>query len=289
MISPQFQLRAVLALNNMAVRMMEQCCYKQALNTLEDSAFLLQNVSSSPTKDRDHIEQQHLRLPLERAQKRLASPEKSLRYIPLRILSHCKIAAPLSSAVFNHLSPRTVLLRNYYCFIRFDVDLDASLLDHEEFELPTACILYNLAVASLCQAQCERDSVSQGELFSEEAHRLGQKAIHVLKYAQSFLETIIANEEKDIFDCLETQSIDGMSSMSPCPALSESFIGLSALVLLTLIQSLEGCGQFKQATACLDLYLDICMAFETLHGSMPHCADLACSDSHSTHALAPAA
>lgn len=289
MISPQFQLRAALALNNMAVRMMERCCYKQAFNTLEDAALLLQNVSSTETEDRDHVQQQHLRSTLERAQKRVLSPEKSLRYIPLRVLSHCKIIAPLSSAVFNHLSPRTVLLRNYYCFVRFDVDNDTSLLDREEFELPTACIIYNLAVASLCQAQCERISVSQGALFSEEAHRLRQKAIHLLTYAQSFLETLIAKEENDIFACLEAQSFDGMSSLTSCPALSQSFIGLSALVLLTLIPSLEGCGQFKQAAACLDIYLDICMAFETLHGSMPYCTDLSYSDSHSAPTLAPAA
>lgn len=181
----RLECRVALALNNMAVTMMERHCYEQAFLTFQDAvmAIRLAAAASSFNQKHDNIKQQqqqpdeitsHQRLVLEslkRAHQRTSRPEVCRRQLSQQL--QYPISLTVVTISHHDSCPLTdddfvvPTFPSYYLIRLDDVDLIAKgyedynnnnaneVLDHyyEDVTLAKMVTLFNYGICSLCVAQ----------------------------------------------------------------------------------------------------------------------------------------
>lgn len=153
----QLEYRAAIALNNMAVTMMERRCYRQAFETFKDAVTAMKLSTPTFTGQQN---QSIIFESLKKAHQRSSHPVISSNEILLTIvsLSHHD-ARPLIPQDFS--APSSSSCCPMFSLIRIDdVDLleDSDKIDSENGSntLATLVTIYNFGIANLCRAHCLR-------------------------------------------------------------------------------------------------------------------------------------
>jgi len=224
-----FEYKASLALNNMAITMIERSCYGQAYETLKDATFALAAASRALVSEYTGDNQSHssssaleVQTRLQAAYIRSAHPDPSpLRLFPINVIS---LNSRVKSADFS-FKAITEQVR-VQTLIRVDSN-DTELLENMEecFDLSSAIILYNYAIVSLAQA----DVIARRSKRRSKA--LKESAIKLLTLSGDLLSRLYeACEESYILSRV---------------------IFISATLLQTLSQTLLSAGQVQEAESCI--------------------------------------
>jgi hypothetical protein len=209
-LSSRFEYRAAIALNNMAISMLERSCYNQAFATLQDAVSA---VKLAVKPHRDCNDQQRVTKILEDANCRASRPDVSSRAIALTVVSHD--AGPSSTD-----SPPQKLSTSATSVIRIETD-DVDLLESEDYELTTAILLYNLGCAYLCLAH-----ISDNSSLARKQQGAGMK---LLKVSRSLLARQYNSCEDPFLMCY--------------------VVCLNILLLQTLVQASQSSRQLKEVNA----------------------------------------
>jgi len=86
----QNEYRALIAFNNMAISMMEHCCYRQAYDTLKDALSLLKNAAQTKNEMKVSFDNAHLQEILEQANRRAANPSVYRSSVTVHVISCCE-------------------------------------------------------------------------------------------------------------------------------------------------------------------------------------------------------
>lgn len=156
--SNHFAFRAAIALNNMAVTMMERQCYRQGLETMKSavSAFKLSTgcvkISARPNVPSDDAaaadnQRRAILVLLKQANRRSSKPQKShLHSMPLRVVTQS--GQSLAATTSNAMTPSA---SSQHTLIRLETTDDLDLLETDS-DLTAAVILFNFAVSYLFRA-----------------------------------------------------------------------------------------------------------------------------------------
>lgn len=138
----QYERRAAIALNNMAVSMMERCCYRQGFETFKEAVAVMRLSVQCPTRNRRNV----LKM-LKRADQRSSKPSISMIFLHIRTVFSDAFQRPIDSP------------ESLFSLIRIDSDDGALLEDEHEnaSDLFTIIMLYNLGISYLCRAKCCND------------------------------------------------------------------------------------------------------------------------------------
>jgi len=162
----QLEYRAAIALNNMAVTMMERRCYRQAFETFKDAVTAMKLSTPTFTGQQN---QSIIFDSLKKAHQRTSRPVISSQEILLTIVSlSYHDARPLTPQDFSAPSFSSSCCPMFSLIRIDDVDLleDSDKTDPENGSntLATLVTLYNFGIANLCRAHClraKRASASQ--------------------------------------------------------------------------------------------------------------------------------
>jgi hypothetical protein len=196
---------AAIALNSLAIKMMEKSCYKQAFETFADALYAMRNAELNNSS---RLRVQHaIGSKLKEARSRFARPKRvACSSISLSVVSATSTDMMLpptpSSKSYNTAVERSFVL------IRMD---DTDLQEYRDPEQPVTILHYNLAVCHLCRAHTVQDPGM--ELSLREA------GVALLERCRGFLSYQYKEACEDAF------------------ALPQIF--LYGLVLRTLVQSLQ--------------------------------------------------
>jgi hypothetical protein len=179
-----------IALNNMAITMMERSCHVQAFETLRDAILVFSSIS--------RLEARNAML---QAQYRIASPLFSAA-VPIQVFSHEAIKRVKSDD--SHL--------RVYSVFRVDTAEDATFLDHQHEnpkDLPSCIILYNLAVSFLCchHSTCSGSSNSNGLDIAIQLLRFSLKNLQQLYHASVSGENLFLTRQIVLFTCHVLQTL----------------------------------------------------------------------------------
>jgi hypothetical protein len=206
----QFQFRAAIALNNMAITMLERSCHHQAFLTLKDAVKVLMEASQQTTQ----LEQVHEMI--KQANRRASKPEKASHFAPIMVVSHDVTFISLDFALRQDRSAVT------NTFIRIDTDDTDSLESHNQDPcLVVAILVYNFGVATLRAKKKDQD---------EDTVLKFDKGINILKPALNLLARAY-EEGDDPFTMLST-------------------LVISTIILKTLAHALEARGRDEEAKSC---------------------------------------
>lgn len=177
------EFRAVLALNNIGVSMMDRGCYRQALETMHDAVFLMKAVcrgSPSFVTGFSDRKPQDVESMLRRATERLLHPEQtedaSVEIMTLTVSDEGHSGDMESTLVvcpFNH----EVLIA-----LRLDDSFNFDALGQVESSIMSTCILHNFGLCCICRAKAA--DVSDLDLA-----RLLHNAARIFELCQSVLST----------------------------------------------------------------------------------------------------
>lgn len=218
-LSCEFELKATFALNNMATTMMERGCCEQAFETLKGAVMSLQTATDDDMAETVRNGRDIVRQKLKEAIYRATNPEP--------IFFPPEVVFPAINIVWHdapsfHSNPST------FTFVRIQ-EYDASLFDPSSLNLLTAIVLHNFALASFCMRLCGAGSDAiRPQLQSD------HDAIVILHLARHLLDDSAAAESR----------YDESSRFA-------QVIVMTAVVLSTLIQSLEAMGHKDEAFACI--------------------------------------
>lgn len=227
-LSSDFEYKASLALNNMAITMIERSCHGQAYDTLKDAAFALAAASRAFGSECTGDDQSHSSSALE-VQKRLqaayirsAQPDPSpILFFPINVMSHNNRVKSTDFS-FKAMSEQV----RVHTLIRVDSN-DTELLENmdEYFDLSSAIILYNYAIASLAKAN------AMAQRSKRRSKALKESAIKLLTLSGDLLSRLYeACEESYILSRI---------------------IFISAALLQMLSQTLLSAGQVQEAESCI--------------------------------------
>jgi len=218
-LSCEFELKATFALNNMATTMMERGCYEQAFETLKGTVMSLQTATDADMDEVLRNGRDVVRQKLKEAIHRATNPEPF--FLPTGVIF------PAINIVW-HDDPSFHLNPSAFTFVRIQ-EYDASLLDPSSLNLLTAIVLHNFALASFCLRHCGGGSDAIRPQIQSD-----HDAIVILHLARHLLEDSAAAESRH----------DESSRFA-------QVIVMTAVVLSTLIQSLEAMGHKDEAFACI--------------------------------------
>lgn len=219
----QYEYRVAVAHNNMAIGMIERACYQQATETLKCGAVALQTLaadikSGSVTVAKQRSSKQMaIQGMLEQAYRNAANPEVAFCRVSTEVISH---DAALGSADRD-------LRKDHSTYLLIRIETTDTFPVTSDYSLISGILLYNLAIASLCQAKTER--------WIDRALKYHDTAITFLRYSHSLFNAMLYE-----------------ACLSPLTRASE--IGISAIVLHSLVVSLEAIGRFNEATYCAHHY-----------------------------------
>ena len=230
--------KAAVALNNMAVTMMERSCYDQAYATLRDAAaatkLLLESASSG--NNAQSIETQ-ISVKIEQANHRAAKPDACTQKVPVHGLwddtDFCKERSDFalqrfgSSKIYFDIGGITTN-ENFtggYTMIR----IGEEHLERD-FALATCCILFNLSVATIVQAQIANSTTL--------AVKLKHGGVAILLVCQDLLEAQFRENVKD-------------------PIVIHHTFNISWLVFRQLTRSLVICGRNEEANRVMSAFAEL--------------------------------
>lgn len=221
----EFGQKAIVALNNMAVTMLERGCYRQGFETLKGAVkaakMINQPVESYESNTILHLP--YIVNSLRRANHRTAQPEIPLDRVPVHVidLAHADL---LSSWNWNKAA--TDKGPNYFTYSIIRIDAEAINFGNEDQDLLMAVILSNFAVSCLCRVgKSNKDAISSNGETED-------RAIKTL--------TLSANLLCTIFDSCEDEVITFQVLIA------------SGAVLTTLARALENRGRSEEAKDCLE-------------------------------------
>ena len=219
----QYEYRVAVAHNNMAIGMIERACYQQATETLRCGAVALHTLAteiksgSTAVAKQSNSKQMAIQTMLEQAHRNAANPEVACCRVSTEVISH---DAALSSADRD-------LRTDHSSYLLIRIETTDTFPGTSDYSLVSGILLYNLAIVSLCQAKTER--------WIDRALKYHDTAITFLKYSHSLFNAMLYE-----------------ACLSPLTRSSE--IGISAIVLHSLVQSLEAIGRFNEAMYCAHHY-----------------------------------
>lgn len=162
--------RAALALNNMAITMVERCCYGQAYRTFKDAAFAMKVASQTLRKGTPDEKHSVCRM-VRQANHRAANPKLSVFYVDVNVVSHDGTVNP-EEIIRADPSSHTVKL------IRIEPS-DGDLVESDKSDLATAIVLYNFSTVYLWQSWHADNA--------ERAFKLHAGAVKLLKMSSNIL------------------------------------------------------------------------------------------------------
>jgi len=229
----QFEISAAIALNNMAVAMMERQCFRQAFATFKSSIHAMnggkQKSQDQEKESSDDINYRRSRIigKLKEACRCTSRPESIPCFVPLNVVAHDDTfvqgvdsdehdddevdCAPSSSLSLIKIDTHDV----------DDVDLYP--------DLTMIIVLYNFAVSYLCRAEAAYEE----EGSQARATKLQDEAIRLLQFCRGFLSRQYAECDGDD------------------PLRLSRLISLLSILLKTLIQTLQWCENVEDVKACL--------------------------------------
>jgi len=231
-----FEYRAAVALNNMATSMIEHGCYQQAVDTMKDAAVAMQTLAA-PEEEKSEWQRQQpremIKRMLDNAQYCKANPAVANHYVQVRVVSH--------DVAFRQAHLYLEKCHLVHCMIR--IEAQELFLDEQDLHLPSAIILYNLALACFCQAK--------NDLTLEQAVKHQSNAITFLRYSLLLLKRR-----------LETERVITLNLSSE--------VGVAVMVLQELVISLVVTGQMDDTVMCSREHADLSWtanALKVLHNS----------------------
>jgi len=195
----------------MAIGMIDRSCFEQALETLRGAAFAFKCATKITTAT--DVDIQIVSNRLEYAYHCVAEPQISEKRAAIQVISQDK-AICFAQSDLNAEIPMIPV-------VRIEAN-DSSSFGDQEHGSTTAIIIYNMAVASFCQSQCEKRA--------NHASRLYRSAIELLGLCHQLLQAV-----------LDEANCDNYLSM-PLE------IGLSSLSLKVLFHALKALGGSNDAT-----------------------------------------
>jgi hypothetical protein len=166
----QFEWNAALALNNLAIKMMESACYKQANATFRDATLIVRQIASAPNAEicRDSVLHK-----LDRANRCRFNPVFSSVYVPINVL-HYEDEGSLD----NSETMKT------FSLIRTEAPQEV------DFYEAASIILYNYAVSWLVpNEQTTERNHQQGTSQSQET------SLQILQSSLALLESLERESE----------------------------------------------------------------------------------------------
>jgi hypothetical protein len=271
----RLECRVALALNNMAVTMMERHCYEQAFLTFQDAVVAIKLAASSSLQEKDDSEKQqqqhpkeitsHQRLVLEslkRAHQRTSCPEVCRRQPSRQRLQH-PIALTVVTISHHDSCPLTdedfvvPTFPSYYLIRLDDVDLldreyddengnANDVVDHhyEDATLAKMATLFNFGICSLCVAQSMTANTVADQSLSQPYYIGGRRRLikcHNMIMAE--------------YDAACTTKSTGNSRSSSLDHARNVVYLLRLFFLLNMVlkvlgQTLHACGKLKDAQTC---------------------------------------
>lgn len=229
----QFEISAAIALNNMAVTMMERQCFLQAFATFKSSIYAMNGGKRKPQdqekESSDYINARRNRIigKLKEACRCTARPESITCFVPLNVVAHDDtVVQGLDSDEYDDdevdCAPSSSLSL---------IKIDSHHVDDVDLypDLTMIIVIYNFAVAYLCRAE----AASEEEKSQARAAQLQDEATRLLKFCRGFLSRQYA-------EC------DGED-----PLRLSRLIFLLSILLKTLIQTLQWYGNVDDVKACL--------------------------------------
>lgn len=232
----QSEFRAALALNNMAVSMMERSCCEQAFETLRDAAVMIRSSLGSSFESActattackaavDERKKLALQAKMEEANRRAANPIFSAcpsSFPPLKVISDdaafyvesCDAIISNASSSFSSTRIMIQISTDHSNFSSFD--------DCREADFYASIILFNLAIASLCKATNNNNGInsSSSTIRPMQATKLHRDASTILTLCRNLLGALIC----------ETMAND--------PIMTHRVSFVNFLVLQALVQTL---------------------------------------------------
>lgn len=231
-----FAFRASIALNNMAVTMMERRNYRPAYDTLKDAVAAIKmavpSFTAAESSDTENKRQKILAM-LKQANRLISKPHShhlqclpplsSTIAISLNVMSH--YARPVSGDGTDFFTLKSSPTKPaMLTLIRVDGTDDVELLETPDSDRTTTIILYNFAVAYLCRA---KDAKSRAA--AQKLHEAGTK---LLVFCRHLLDSQYKAVSNDIFQLPQ-------------------IIFLSTVLLKALFQALQESGQHEESMTCV--------------------------------------
>ena len=189
-----YEYRAAVALNNMAIAMANRFCYDQALETLRGAAFAMKCATPHSTGASDST-LRTISNRLLHAYDWVSQPQVSPRRVPIRVIP------PDEAIRFAHFHLHTNLPVMF--MVRIEPhDLTSTNDDDQEYDLSTAIVLYNISVALLCKAKIENQPDRAIDFY--------MNAFDLLGTCHWLLHRLLDNAGRDKY--LEMPSEIGISS-----------------------------------------------------------------------------
>jgi len=226
-LSSRFEYRAALALNNMAITMMERRCYRQAFETFKDAVAAMKVARLSVEEDDNSSEQRESVFgSLRKANQRSFRPKASRTVHAWTVVSHnCGHLEWILPSFEVSSSPKnnTNTIMHFHLIRLDDADIFGS--DDEELlqsDVLTIIMLYNFGMSYLCLAQTTSSTSA--------ASKFRQGALKLLTLCRNLLAV----------------QYEGCEDMFVLPRL----LYLSALILQTLRQAFLVSGNVQDAMDC---------------------------------------
>lgn len=240
-----FEYRAALALNNMAIAMMERSCCEQAFETLRDATVVMKqalrddNISeTSADQQGRHLDAlQTIYTKLEQAYRRAAKPIPSKNTFNIRVLSDeanfdMALLLPLSQPQRDTQGRQDA----FHPLIRINTDEHLQPTDKSVVDLITTIILFNLAVVSLCHP---RNGVKRSSAKKRRAD-----AISILNVCRELLTSLYHEHAEN-------------------PILRRTISVVTAVALYELVQALHACERTQEAHAAADALVELIWVTDT--------------------------
>lgn len=239
-----FEYRAALALNNMAVAMMERSCCEQAFETFRDATVVMKQAfrddnTSEPRTDHQgrHLAMQSIHTKLEQAYRRAAKPIPSKKTFNIRVLSDeanfdMALLAPLTQPQRDTQSRQDA----FHALIRINTDEHLQPTEKSVVDLITTIILFNLAVVSLCHP---RNDVKRSSAKKRRAD-----AISILNVCRELLTSLYYDHAEN-------------------PILRRTISVLTTVVLYELVQALHASERSQEAHAAADALVELIWVTDT--------------------------
>jgi hypothetical protein len=237
-----YEYKAAVSLNNMAISMANRCCYDQALETLRGAAFAMKCVTPHST----------------------GANETALQIISNRLLNayHCQSQTQiptLRAPVCLISQDETIRFANVHMNTSFPalflvrIELNDLTSNYNELDLglPTAIVLYNISVVLLLKAQTETQA--------DQAISFYKNAIDLLGICHRLLHALL--DEAGIDHCL------GMPSE----------IGMASTVLKVVFQTLKSFGSVDESTSNVlaAAHSRLCVLADAMQAIFAFCAPAA--------------
>ena len=218
-----FGQKAIVALNNIAVTMLERGCYKQGFETLK-GAVKAAKMISQPIESHDTSTTLHLPSivnSLRRANHRNALPAISLGQAPLHVVDLTQ-----ADLLFSNLNNTRDKEPSHFTYSIIRLDSEAINFGNEDQDLLMAVILSNFTVSCLCRFEkSNKEEISSNGETQD-------RAIKTLTLSANLLCTIFDSSEDEV--------------------ITLQVLITSGAVLTTLARVLENRGRSEEAKGCLE-------------------------------------